>query len=609
MLKSIWGTSGADIFAMGIPNCWCERRTCEFFCLPQDCWLECDCLSQVCADGAIFHYDGSTWTGIYGNPYTEIKSVWGSSSTEIFAVGDETEGTHYGIIYNYDGKTWSKIYSGYKYFYDIWGSSGTDVFAVGEDGTIFHYDGTTWTETISGTVSDFKDVWGSSANDIFVVGNSILYYNGNNWSFMEGVKNELLEGVWGNSSTNVIAVGWGGTILHYDGSTWSEMDSGTTRTLNDIWGSSGKDVFAVGNDGTIFHYDGSNWSEMNSGTTNHLCGVWGSSATDVFAVGGLGGYGDGHAIILHYDGSTWSEMYSESSVRLNGIWGSSATNVFAVGEDGTILHYDGSTWSEMDSGTEYYNLNDVWGSSATDVYVVGGTGPRTYASYIILHYDGTTWSAMEYGPPLPLIGYGNIWDLESVWGSSATDVFAVGSRGTILHYDVDVDDDGIPDIEDNCPYITNPNQEDADLDGVGDVCDNCPETANGPEGGTCSEGDKQNPCISDNDCGENGFCSMNQEDADQDGKGDVCDLCPTEELYGEDSEETELLRNFRDNVLSKTPEGQELIRLYYQWSPAIVRAMDEDGEFKEEVKEMIDGILPLIGGEEAATTKITKKHE
>jgi len=57
------------------------------------------------------------------------------------------------------------------------------------------------------------------------------------------------------------------------------------------------------------------------------------------------------------------------------------------------------------------------------------------------------------------------------------------------------------------------------------------------------------------------------------------------------------LRKFRDEVLSKTTTGQELIELYYQWSPAIVKAMEEDEEFKEEVKEMIDGILGLIKGE------------
>ena len=76
----------------------------------------------------------------------------------------------------------------------------------------------------------------------------------------------------------------------------------------------------------------------------------------------------------------------------------------------------------------------------------------------------------------------------------------------------------------------------------------------------------------------------------------VLDLCPIERLYGEDSEKTELLRSLRDNVLNKTQEGKELIKLYYQWSPVIVKAMEGDEEFKQEVKEMIDGVLPLIRG-------------
>ena len=74
--------------------------------------------------------------------------------------------------------------------------------------------------------------------------------------------------------------------------------------------------------------------------------------------------------------------------------------------------------------------------------------------------------------------------------------------------------------------------------------------------------------------------------------------CSLEELYGECSEETKHLRNFRDEVLSKTPEGQELIRLYYQWSTAIVKAMEEDEGFKKEVKKLVDGLLPLIMEEE-----------
>jgi len=122
---------------------------------------------------------------------------------------------------------------------------------------------------------------------------------------------------------------------------------------------------------------------------------------------------------------------------------------------------------------------------------------------------------------------------------------------------------------DNCPDVSNFEQYDLDGDRIGDVCDNCPYDYN-----------------------------PYQKDKNADGIGDVCDPetipCIAEELYGEHSEEAELLRHFRDNVLSQTPVGQEIIKLYYQWSPVIVKAMEEDEEFKEEAKEMIDGILTLI---------------
>lgn len=124
--------------------------------------------------------------------------------------------------------------------------------------------------------------------------------------------------------------------------------------------------------------------------------------------------------------------------------------------------------------------------------------------------------------------------------------------------------------------------------------------------------------------------------------------CMMKEIYSKNSEEVKLLRNFRDQVLSKTQSGRELIRLYYQlspavvklieedellreklirlyyylsptimkvieedesfreglttlyyqwWGPAVVKAIEEDKRFRGEVKKIIDGTLPLIKGE------------
>ena len=71
-------------------------------------------------------------------------------------------------------------------------------------------------------------------------------------------------------------------------------------------------------------------------------------------------------------------------------------------------------------------------------------------------------------------------------------------------------------------------------------------------------------------------------------------VCPMSLALRGDSKKLNTLRKFRDEVLSKTPAGREVIKLYYQWSPVIVKAMTEDEEFKEELKEMIEGILPMI---------------
>jgi uncharacterized protein YkwD len=70
--------------------------------------------------------------------------------------------------------------------------------------------------------------------------------------------------------------------------------------------------------------------------------------------------------------------------------------------------------------------------------------------------------------------------------------------------------------------------------------------------------------------------------------------CPSQYLYGASSEEVLLLRWFRDHVLCTTPEGKQIIKLYYQWSPLLLKAMEEDDALQEEVKEIVDHLVELL---------------
>jgi len=56
---------------------------------------------------------------------------------------------------------------------------------------------------------------------------SIIHYNGSSWSYMHSPATDLLLNIWGSSSSDVFAVGYGGTILHYNGSSWSSMPTQT----------------------------------------------------------------------------------------------------------------------------------------------------------------------------------------------------------------------------------------------------------------------------------------------------------------------------------------------------------------------------------------------
>jgi len=486
LLRDIWGSSDHDIFAAGDGGTILHYDGSTWSQMSSGTENDLRCLwgnsstdvYAAGAEGAVLHYDGSTWTNLSTEPAWDLRGIWASSRSDIYCVGgDLNYGYGEGFILHYDGSSWRPEMSLDGMLWNVWGSSSTDIFAVGDYGKVLHYDGVTWTQmSVWGWSARARAIWASSGQDVFVVGGEesehgdwegslLSHYDGTAWrpqaTRMAYPSWTALTGVGGLSATDVYFIGeWGedsdGSIRHFDGSSFGAQ-WGTVDEYQDVWAAAPDAVFAVswrgrvdrydavlkksgsweldyeligvwamcrddafvtGYGGRISHYDGSTWSLMTTGTTSRLNDIWGSSGTDVFAVGEAG-------TVLHYDGSSWAPMQTGTNNDLWGVWGSSSTDVYAVGDAGTILHYDGVQWKAVPSMTQN-RLTGVWGSSDRDVYVVGGTVLRydEVGGGIVLHYNGKTWTTVNTIP-----------GAHKVWGSGAGDVY-VTERKRIFHYGI-----------------------------------------------------------------------------------------------------------------------------------------------------------------------------
>jgi Ca2+-binding RTX toxin-like protein len=94
--------------------------------------------------------------------------------------------------------------------------------------------------------------------------------------------------------------------------------------------------------------------------------------------------------------------------------------------------------------------------------------------------------------------------------ADTTDIFT--ECETTVFPAVDTDGDSVPDVDDNCPAVPNPDQLDTDGDGIGDVCDAPPDA----DGDGVGDLDDNCPTVPNPD----------QADADADGLGDACDAPP-----------------------------------------------------------------------------------
>ena len=204
---------------------------------------------------------------------------------------------------------------------------------------------------------------------------------------------------------------------------WSQQTTTVLVTLFSVSRiASSFEMFAAGTDRVIVHIlDGFGnfagpWSSQLSPVGDTLFFIGGPSDSAVLAVGQGGA-------AARFNGTTWAPDTIGVSVDIRSATfvGNPLTDVWLVGDHGTILHSPtalSSSWSAQPSGTAE-NLFGVTADSATRAFAVGSGGT-------ILHWDGSVWRQMvsPTSAALRSIAHGY---------AGSVDYWAVGDCGTILH--------------------------------------------------------------------------------------------------------------------------------------------------------------------------------
>jgi hypothetical protein len=252
----------------------------------------------------------------------------------------------------------------------VWGNSPTDVYVGGAIRlptrdrvyNMIHWDGLTWTSIDSfngkpNLVGEPLTMYGFGEEDLWVAGRRyagsytefpngfIAHWDGAKWQQWEFDHYSFINGLWGNSSDNIYAVGQKGLILHYDGVNWSQMNSGTSLFLRDIHGTEGQTYIVGGSsstgEGIMLELKNGKWEIVYKGTYD--AGYYGGVSSSVWSVSPYRTYiynTGGGVVAKNRNVLSYGGIY-DFGTMVNKIRGTGYNNIFAVGHFGLLIHLNG----------------------------------------------------------------------------------------------------------------------------------------------------------------------------------------------------------------------------------------------------------------------------
>jgi len=230
------------------------------------------------------HWDGSKWElkripsiicGLNSIIYSAIYTIYALNENNIFF----SDG---GEIIHYNGQRFKQDCSINPLLTGainkLWGTSSNDLYAVGDKGNIAHWDGRRWTKIESGTDLDINDIYGvfdtsKKEANIFCVASNVLQSPDRKIFKIEGqlIKEIPSNGIyWGLSSiwftkklNFVITTGGGGiyyTKLTNENIFWKLFSNVPSNYFCDrVRGNNYNDIVVCGSFGELLHFNGLEW--------------------------------------------------------------------------------------------------------------------------------------------------------------------------------------------------------------------------------------------------------------------------------------------------------------------------------------------------------------
>jgi hypothetical protein len=410
----------------------------------------------VGTSGSPLNWDGTSWQTIPVGTSTLGPSAFGGVGANVWgAMGDtmvQWTGSSFAMpapVAGIDqpGETAVTLTS-------LCAVSDTDIWAVGDGGSLVHYDGTGW--TAQEILPELTATWAVDANEAWAVGEggTALHWTGASWAPTATGTTSTLVNVWGTSPTDVWAVTSTGGVIQWTGSSWGALSVPPPSPVVAVGGISGTDAWvsdgpASGDAGmptvgTLSHFSGSAWTSydvplIDDGTAVYISAIWANATSDVWAVGyeTFPGGNPSRGLAVHWDGTAWQsdtppvQSGVSDPTAFGSVWGSGPGGTVwitgtALGASGTaaILYFNGQDWSAT-TLNDATGVGGIWGSDANDVWMWARLDGS--ANQSVLYWNGTSWTTAFTLPDTWTYG-------TTLGGTSATDLWLVGSGGMILHH-------------------------------------------------------------------------------------------------------------------------------------------------------------------------------